>query len=482
MLSADSITYLSAATHLRAGDGLVDFTHEPLAHFPPVLPVLLAPGGRSLGWATIVGAVAAAAVAVSLLQLLASRVRIGVALAGTTVYALSQAAVRIESTVWSETPYLALALAAMWVLARKNLTVSRSAVAGGLAGLAFLTRYSGAAIVVTGFVMVLVATASAGRARQRRCVLAFLTPPAVLAALWIARNLVATGEPLGPHFEGGAGDTVGDLSRQLAWGVGQLVTDLGSVTPLTRPIGWVVLAGLIVAAGVALAPKPRNVLDVGMAAFAGLSIVVPIASRVVAGTDLSARILSPILIPLVYLVAVVVDQQVHRRVVIGVAAVAAIASVFVGASAAVGTPDRVDVSVASRRPFAPELYDLVAALPDDAIVVTNNPQRVWWHAGRDPVWLAFTVPRPGNSHFPLSRDETVQLVCTGETYLAWFSGLTNAGGASPSELRPDLVERIALTPVAEPPGGTLFELEVVDPAVDTAADPPPTLRDAAVGC
>ena len=38
LLSPDSITYLSAADHVRAGHGLTDFTGKPLAVFGPVYP------------------------------------------------------------------------------------------------------------------------------------------------------------------------------------------------------------------------------------------------------------------------------------------------------------------------------------------------------------------------------------------------------------------------------------------------------------
>ena len=195
VLSVDSITYLSAADRLRAGAGLIDFTGEPLTHFPPVFPLLLAPGGRSLVWATIVGAVAAAAVAFLLFDLLVKRVSVTIAFAGALVYALSQAVVRIESTVWSETPYLALALGAICILGSEQLSVRRAAIAGMLAGLAFLTRYSGAAVVATGLVMVVAATATSGSRRMWRYVVAFLSPPTLLAAIWIGRNLRATGEP-----------------------------------------------------------------------------------------------------------------------------------------------------------------------------------------------------------------------------------------------------------------------------------------------
>ena len=229
------------------------------------------------------------------------------------------------------------------------------------------------------------------------------------------------------------------------------------------PVGWVVLGGLVFSAGVTFRTSPWRVPDVGMIAFACLSIAVPVASRMVASTDGSARLVSPILIPLVYFVAVVVNRWAHFQAVRFTATIVAAASMVVGVGAALGTPDRVSGSAGSRAVFAPDLYDLVEALPDEVTVLTNSPQRVWWHTDHHPVGFAFTQPKPGNSHFPLSPDATVRRVCETETYLAWFQGLDNAEGRSPADLRPDLAKRIALRRVAKVRHGALYELAVIDP-------------------
>jgi hypothetical protein len=83
ILSTDSITYISAAESLRSLDGFIDFTGEPLTHFPPIFPLLLVPGGRNLLWASIIGVICSAAIAVLLYNLLDLRVRSSAALAGT---------------------------------------------------------------------------------------------------------------------------------------------------------------------------------------------------------------------------------------------------------------------------------------------------------------------------------------------------------------------------------------------------------------
>lgn len=462
ILSPDSITYISAAESLRGLDGFIDFTGEPLTHFPPIFPLLLVPGGRSLLWASIIGVICSVAIAVLLYNLFELRVRSSAALVGTALYVLSQAAVRIESTVWSETPYLMFALATLYVLSRQSPTVRSAAAAGILAGLCFLTRYAGAGLVLTGLVMVVVATMG-DKHHLRRCTIAYLTAPAALASLWIARNLIATGEPLGPHFEGGAGESLTSLARRTARALGRLVIDLDLDTAgsVAEPAGFVVLIGLLVATIFAFRRNPRNTLDVGMATFAVTSIVLPAVSRAVAGTDVSARLLSPALIPVVYFAVVAINRMSHNKLLLGIAAAGALVWSAHGIDTALQVPDRLGGSAANPQ-FSSQLYPLVANLPPDANVLTNNPQRVWWSARRFPVSFAFTQPKAGNSHFPLSPTETVRQACSADAYLAWFSGMDNAGGVGPAELRPDLAALITLVPVESVPGGQLFKLTVKD--------------------
>ncbi|MDP9463663.1 MAG: hypothetical protein M3P52_03490, partial [Actinomycetota bacterium] len=132
LLSPDSITYLSAADHIRSGQGLTDFTIKPLAVFGPIYPLLLTPGGRSLVWATIVGAVSIAAGSALMGLLLHRRVRPLVALAGALAFGASQGMVRMASVVWSEAPYAAIALATLVVLSRRPITTRRAAIGGVL--------------------------------------------------------------------------------------------------------------------------------------------------------------------------------------------------------------------------------------------------------------------------------------------------------------------------------------------------------------
>ncbi|HVE17940.1 MAG TPA: hypothetical protein VNB52_02595, partial [Ilumatobacteraceae bacterium] len=124
-------------------------------------------------------------------------------------------------------------------------------------------------------------------------------------------------------------------------------------------------------------------------------------------------------------------------------------------------PDLAPGSAGYKPQFAPQLYDDIDALPADARILTNNPQRVWWFTNREPTLMGFTRPRPGNSHYPLDAQHTVLEACSGHAYLAWFDSLQNAG-ASPAERRPDLAALVDLQLEASVPGGDLYRLVPVD--------------------
>ena len=51
---------------------------------------------------------------------------------------------------------------------------------------------------------------------------------------------------------------------------------------------------------------------------------------------------------------------------------------YQGVAFAARFPDLAPGSAGYKPQFAPQLYDDIDALPADARILTNNPQRVWW--------------------------------------------------------------------------------------------------------
>ena len=457
LLSPDSITYLSAADHLRAGHGLTDFTDKPLAVFGPVYPLLLSPGGRSLVWAAVVGMASIAAGSALMGLLLHRRVRPIVALAGALAFGASQGLVRMASVVWSEAPYAAIALATFVVL-KRTLTNRTAAVAGLLAGLGFLTRYAGAGLVASGAAMV---AASSWRAEDRSALMkrlgVFTTAAVGVISLWVVRNLIETGQPLGPRFEGGAAEPLSRTVRLALVGTAHIVVGDGwSETGLAR-IGTALVLAMIVLICLALQSRRAVALDLGMAAFAATSFVVPIVARRITANDIELRVMSPMLIPLIYVATITLDRFCTRRTVAFAGTGLLAWWMYQGAAFAVRFPDLAPGGAGYKAQYAPKLYDVIDALPDDARVLTNNPQRVWWFTSREPTLMGFTTPRPGNSHYPLDPEQTLQEACSGRSYLAWFDGLQNAG-VSPQQRRPDLLTLVDLVPETSVAGGQLYRL------------------------
>lgn len=466
LLSPDSITYLSAAQHLRAGERLTDFTGRPLAVFGPLYPILLSVGGRSLLWARLVGASAATVATALMIVLLRRRVPLPAALVGGAAFAASQGLVNVASTVWSESPYLAIALGMLVILTIEPLTPRRAAIGGLLAGCGFLTRYAGAGLILTGAVIIGVASLGHDRLAARH-----LGPYGAAAfgtsALWMARNTWTTGEPLGPRFSGGAHESVRMLTRRTILSVGQLVDDRSTPT-VTALVGVAAVAVVAVATIVVVRRRPLRTADVGVLAFAWSSLIVPIVARVVTASDISPRVMSPMLVPLVYLAVVAIQRAHPWRPAVVAGVVLSGWWMYQGATAAQELPNAVIGAGQARIQAAPELYRLIADLPPTATVLTNNPHSVWWLTGREPTLFAFTRPRAGNSHYPLSATATLTDACRGPTYLAWFERLGNAG-KGPGERRPDLTAIVRLTVERQVPGGALYRLT----ARDAERCPPP---------
>ncbi|CAB4888326.1 unannotated protein [freshwater metagenome] len=462
VLSPDSISYLSTAAHLRAGRGFTEFTGQPLTVFGPVFPMVLAAGGRSLVWARLVCVVGVAAATWLMYVVLTRRVRPWVAVAAAAMFGVSQGFVRVGATVWSETPYIVVVLTALTVLTRRPLTNRRAAVGGVLCGLGFLTRYAGIGLVITGAAVVVMTTVALDRRQRLRLLAIYLGASATTCAVWVVRNLIETGEALGPRFSGGSAESVQELFHRAATSTGELVLGYHSTADQQLWAGAIILALLTfaaVAAAATLASGARGAVDVAMIVFALTSVLIPVVARRMTASDIDFRVMSPLLIPIIYTLAVAFDRLPYRQVALVVGVATASWWAFEGAVMAGDTPDIVAVGAGSRTMFSTELYELIEALPADANVLTNSPQRVWWQTHREPTLFAFVRPRAGNSNYPLSPSDTLKYACRPDTYLAWF-----VQGDGPAVRRPDLIKIIDVTLVQSVSRGEMYRLTPHDPS------------------
>jgi hypothetical protein len=340
---------------------------------------------------------------------------------------------------------------------------TRTALVGGvLAGAGFLTRYAGAGLIAAGAVMVAVAAWRDGaRDMVVKRIGAFAAGAIAISSIWVIRNLVETGQPLGPRFEGGATEPLTTTIRQAFTGTGHIVVGDGWSATARARFGAAIVVAIAIAAVWAVRTRKAVALDIGIVAFAATSFVVPIIARRITANDIELRVMSPMLIPVVYFATVILDRLCTART----AALAGTALLgwwlYQGAAFAARFPDLAPGGSGYKPQFSPQLYDVIDALPADATILTNSPQRVWWFTDREPTLMGFTRPRPGNSHYPLDADHTVAQACSGHAYLAWFHALQNAGDG-PTERRPDLIALVGLHLERSVPGGELYLLSPVD--------------------
>jgi hypothetical protein len=231
------------------------------------------------------------------------------------------------------------------------------------------------------------------------------------------------------------------------------------------------VAGVVAVVGLALAglawarSGTLTPVRVGLLTYAAANFVVPVVARALTASDVSSRVMSPMLVPIVSVAAFAADALAGATARGGWARVlvpaAVVAWAWQGVAMARDVPDL--ASSGDRSLYSPGLYAAVDALPADAQLLTNNPWGLWWQNRREPTLFAFTRPRAGNSHFPIAGDRLVAIACASPTYLAWFSTLLNAGDG-PAERRPDLLELVRLDPLLVVPGGTLSRVVLRDPA------------------
>lgn len=180
--TSDETAYIASGTSLVDGHGF-ERDGRPELHFPPLVPVVLGLAAKVFGDAhtgAVWVAVAAGTASIAPLALLARR--LAGDLAGTVtawIAALAPGLATLPATrgTGSETEYVLLVVAALWLVVAASdrdgsARLARLAGAGALAGLAYLTRPEGlfiglaigAAVVVPGLLLWRRRTPGAGRA------------------------------------------------------------------------------------------------------------------------------------------------------------------------------------------------------------------------------------------------------------------------------------------------------------------------------
>lgn len=415
--SPDSAFYVGLARSLRETLELVAPPgSQPLAHFPPLFPAVLAAASAVLG----VDALDAAGVvnpllagATGLLVGLVTSRRTGSTAAGAVaaaVVVVARESLVFGASALSEPLFTLLAVGALVALARSIATRSARllAVAAALTGLACITRYAAAALLVSGVLALLRFEGAAGRRRA----LAFAGVAAAPLAVWLA--------------------AVGRTNRRVSFHLFDLdywATGADAVSRWVAPafLPWPVRAVLAPAVAVAVWRASRSRLRLVRAAsggrrrsgdplpfvlgaFAAAYLALLVADRVL--LDDSGRLDGRFLLPLRAVAVLGLAPLVHRAVTgRGRQAVAAGGLVLLalhGVQAASWAVTGVGDDSLGRRGLTARAWSestvmaTIAALPPDVPVYTDGPDAVFLHTGRRalvlPAHRDLLTGRPRHAH------------------------------------------------------------------------------------
>ena len=341
-LTWDSASYLSAARSLVAGDGLVLWNGSRYGGAVPLFPYLLAAaelfGIDAAAAARYLNAAAFGLTVFTAAAWLQRRVRSALlAVWAGCACALLPALVSAAAYAWTDTVFILFTVVSLALLDR---FLGRPAtptllLAAAAAAAACLTRYAGVTLLGAGALMLLLRTGVGMRMRIRDAALwsaVSLAPVGV----WIARNLLVIGSPLGAAYASGFSGLIslhratGEFARWLfgSTGFGALSGALvsaagidlaGPATEAAIAVKAVLLAVPALGAGYALARRRpgflrrrRVVLTVSLIYAAAYTLFLT-AYLPLADVVLPVRYLLPLFPPLLVAATVVLDELARRR-------------------------------------------------------------------------------------------------------------------------------------------------------------------------
>ena len=444
-VSPDSVNYLGAARDLLEDGDLLDMrlgvpTGFDYDHWPPLFPILIALVSLSpLEFAEAARLINAAAfggmVAVAGWWLHQARVSLIWLVLGCLTTLFAYPVFFVSTYAWSEPTFSLWLLVFATVLARYVDSGSRRALAAaaGFVALAWLTRYAGVILFGVGLAFVLLRCWR----RPREAVVdgaLFGAMAATAPAAWLVRNYVVSSAWMGTWAE--SQSTLADIVRPIMDGLA------GWFLPASFATGWRHLAlGATGAALVAcvvwlccrdLAARERFFAPNAYVLFAVVVVFVAFliysATRTaMAPIEFETRLLSPIAVPLLLLIAVVgdtLDRHLARirwpqgaHLARGVLALSAAAWLLFPAG-------RIDELVERARASGAGYYatdawaesQLLARLrddPPDGCLISNYPEVIAYYAQQPAGYAPY-------SDNPAGLQALAQMVGRRPCYLVWF--------------------------------------------------------------
>ena len=334
-LSSDSVGYISAARSLVTDGTLTTYLGEPMVNWPPLYPALLA----SVYWLTGVDPLYSAAWVNTLLfgliagagSLLFVRSECGgrpFALLGSIALVLAEPLLSVSRMALSELLFI------LWVVLFLLFAQRWRRFAGWgslvsmciVAALAALTRYIGVTLIATGLVLVLLDDRQRWMVRMRQGVL-FSLAAALPLALWLWRNWIVCGSFMGsraPSVDGLGCNLVLAFTALVSWitpyklfpqislalAVGALAAGLAAaVILLVRWARHRALRGTLLHYAVHLL-QHETFSALLFACIYGLFLVISASTAAIDVID--SRLMSPLFVPLLWLVLVLMARFAQR--------------------------------------------------------------------------------------------------------------------------------------------------------------------------
>jgi hypothetical protein len=468
-LSDDSIGYIAGARSMLAGAGYREAwlaSDQPVTHFPPAFSAVLASIGR-FGLDPLRGARFLNALLfglnIFLLGVLGWRMlkSLPAGLALAALFLLNDSLLRVHAVAMSEPLFIFLSLLAFWIF---DLYVERDAhwlwllACGAFTGMAYLTRYAGLALLAT-FLLALVILHRTWRRRLSSAGI-FLLGSVPWAAGWAIRNELVGGNitnrvlvwhPItASNFETALYNISTFLMPVEAWRR-ELFKAPGVFALATVLILGSVLIWTVVKARSQLSqratildasPEANGQLPIrdgiafpnGLYIFGYLAAIFASMSFFDASTKFKLRILSPVYVSLLILLALFGKWLWGRR---REAAIVLLALIFamsaVGQAAALHELSKGGQGYASYQWYDSKAMAFLRDLPSSVRIYTNEPGAVYLYTGRgayvlpdrfDPVTAA------ARTGFERGVEQMQAEIKSGKAVLALFSGdVTTAGDA-----------------------------------------------------
>ncbi len=483
-ISPDSAAYVGTARNLAAGRGLVSFDDSALTMFPPGFPMILSAGNLfGVDAATVARWLGAAVFAVEIFLafvMVRRHVRAAwVAVASAAAVAVSPMALRVSGMAWSEPVFVVVVLGLLIVLEdwmrAERLRLLAAAVA--LSWLGFLLRYSGIALAAVSLTVVTLAWLQQRGLKKSIGRIALLAGALGAVPLaWALRNIA--------EGTGAFGDRV-PSHRGVLTNIGQTIDTMSTwVLPSSLPVAVriVALAGVVLGGSAIAWRRWGKATDrsadaspehdgsatrpslIPIFVYVVVYLVVVIASASATSINgLDERLLYPLFVPLVILVACTADSvfsnarlnsRIRTVLVLGFSAWLVLQTgLFVKA---VHERERDGIGFADlswqRSPLVRDVQDL----PRTARLFSNLPEPISYLTRRT---VRFGPPRGLPDAVDL-RTEPGRLLrdvrCGRPTYLIWFTGSsTGRSFVMPPSL---LARRVALEPQAREGDGVLYRV------------------------